>query len=293
MAREHGYALAQLSSLTNLPTLPSILYEILGALQDPNVDFSALKQIVYRDPALVSRILRIANSSYFGRRQPTSSLETAFLTLGLNEVIAIVSSVGVVNAFAHIGTRSFDRRVLWRHSLMTGLTARLLCKKLDLVQQTAGEEFIAGLLHDLGHIIILEYFPEEFGHIVDAVSRGESPSEIETQELGNDHSEISGYIAERWRFSATMIETLRWHHHPEKSSFKPVLTRIIHFSDRMCSWRPGDEAPITPEDVLEHPELLRILLPSADAQMIQLYTSRLKSLPEEFKKLEELSEEML
>ncbi len=293
MARERGYALEQLASLTNLPTLPSVLYEILAALQDPNVDFDSLKKIVYRDPALVSRILRIANSSYFGRRHPTSSLETAFFTLGLNEVIAIVSSVGVVNAFAHIGSRSFDRRVLWRHSLMTGLTSRLLSRKLDLQQQTLGEEFIAGLLHDLGHIIILEYFPEEFGTIIDGINEGSNPSELERMILGNDHSEISGYIAERWRFSPSLAEALRWHHLPEKSTICPPLTRVVHFADRMCSWREMDERKITPSTPMERPEVLKIIFPDATDSGLQGFAEQLGNLPDEFHKLEVLSEDML
>lgn len=291
--RPRGYAIQQLQSITNLPTLPTILYEILAAVQDPDVDFGKLKQLVYRDPALVSRILRIANSAFYGRRSPTSSIETAFLTLGLNEVIAIISSVGVVNAFANVGGGAFDRRILWKHSLMTGMVARYLAKKLELQPHTQNEEFIAGLLHDLGHIVILEYFPEEFGRIYEAEATTFDPLQKEEEELGCNHAEISGFIADRWRFSPSLTEVLRWHHEPEKSSVRPVLTRLIHFSDRLASWRKSDEHRIDPSEPMAVPELLGVMFPGADRNVLQNFAGRLSTLPEDYAKLEDLTEEML
>ncbi|MDK9701301.1 MAG: HDOD domain-containing protein [bacterium] len=292
MARQSGYALEKLGEITNLPTLPSTLQEIIINIQDPNIDFRTLKQIIYRDPPLAARILRIANSAYFGRRDPTSSLETAFLILGLNEVIAIVSSIGVVNAFSHAGSHSFDRRILWKHSLLTGLTSRYFTRKLEFSSRTDGNEFIAGLLHDIGHIIINLYFPDEFGAVLEASQNGANPLEAERELLGNDHAELSGYLAERWRFPSSMTEAMRNHHLSIQPDERPGILNVLRLADRVCSWREGDEPPITPEQ-LSQPEVLANFFPDSTTDQLKSYANRLTIFPQEFAKIEELSEAML
>ncbi len=289
---ESESAANRLDQISNLPTIPGILVEILGSLQDPNIGFDSLKKIVYKDPPLAARILRIANSAYFGRSNPTNSLETAFLTIGINELIMIISSIGVVNSFAQFGNRSFDRRILWKHSLMTGLVARYISQKLNLGQRTNNDEFIAGLLHDLGHIIISHYFPKEFVRIQDSAKQGLDPLEIERSELGNDHSEISALIATRWRFSETLVNILRFHHTPEQFPGDRTLVRLIHFSDRICSWRPSDEKPIPVENLILDPELLKIAFPDAIPERLIQYSLAIRELPKEMERFNDLASTM-
>ncbi|MDK9699660.1 MAG: HDOD domain-containing protein [bacterium] len=292
MNRPPGYALSRMQEISNLPTLPSVLVEVLNHLQNPNVSFDTLQSVVAKDPALTARLLRIANSSYFGRQKPTSSLTDAFLSIGVNGIILIISSIGVVNVFGGTTNQRFDRRILWKHSVSTASMVRYLTRKLQYPESEVGEIATAALLHDIGHIVIGHYFPEEFGRILTGVGKGGDPLELERECLGNDHAELSSYLAKYWRFSGSMIDMLHWHHTPPENHPDAQAMYLVKLADRLCSWRKQDEPPVSPLELVSNPGLLEPILPFSTLEQRKIFSASFNDCPAELIRIQELADSM-
>jgi len=203
----------KLNSLTDLPTVPVVISQLLRALDNTDLPTKTIANLIERDQALTTRILRAANSPFYGFSRQISTVDLAVIIMGLNTIKEIVIGLVVQKFFSRISKSRFDVNTFWNYSLFSGSCCRLLARKL--VYKLAGEAFVAGLMHDLGILIIVEKFSITYGRVI-AIQEQENLSLVESEEMVMDcnHGVIGAWLAERWNLPAHLCESIRYHHVP-------------------------------------------------------------------------------
>jgi putative nucleotidyltransferase with HDIG domain len=193
-----------LRSLKNLPPFPMVAQRALLLVNKTEVSIQELVDVVKFDPAITANILRIANSAYFGLRREIHSLNQALLLLGTQELLKIIIASGATRLFGNAAPGYFsERQGLWRHSVSCALMADLLARELTLAERNMS--FTAGILHDIGKIVLSLFVDQKFAQIMEVVEvQGEPFHRAEKIVLGVDHAEIGGEMARmRWCCSFT------------------------------------------------------------------------------------------
>lgn len=216
--------IARIEKIESLPTIPPILKKILSVIEDPKVSLQKITDFVSSDPTLTARILKMVNSPVYGFPGRISSVSHAMVILGLNAVKGLLLGVSVFEIMkkSMVG--------LWEHSLSTAIFARIIATKRQL--QSPEEISIGGLLHDIGKVILIMAFKDEYMELIDSVQKKESfLYEIERQYFGITHAEVGGIIAKKWNFPLKLTEPIMYHHRPQLSEKFQVETAIVHLSN--------------------------------------------------------------
>jgi putative nucleotidyltransferase with HDIG domain len=207
----HEQIFARIGEVATLPTLAMQIFDIAA---DPNTDAEGLLRLVESDPALAARIVRTANSALYGMRRKVSDLLSCIMLVGFKEVRNLALTVFVSNLFRESpGYGTYNRLELWRHSVCAGAIARFLCKRMR--HGPAEDAYLAGLLHDLGLILMDQYLHKSFCNVIDRLSEAKSTDDIERECLGFDHAQLGAAVAEKWRFPIALCDAIRYHHQPE------------------------------------------------------------------------------
>ncbi len=214
----------RIDKIENLPTIPSILRKILGIIEDPNVSLQKISEFVASDPTLTARILKMVNSPVYGFPGRISSINHAMVILGLNVVKGLLIGVSVFEVMKK------NMVGLWEHSLSSAIYAKIISKKKDL---DAPEEIsVAALLHDIGKVILLIAFKDEYTKILEiAKTRENFLYELEKEHLGITHAEIGGIVGKKWNFPLKLIEPIMNHHRPQLSKNFELETSVVHLSN--------------------------------------------------------------
>lgn len=240
------------SSIDDLPTLPELLWELQGAIQNPLYGSHEIALIIEKDPSLAVNVLRLANSAYFGARETFLSIRDAVTRVGLKEIERLARTVLVIDTFKNVGT-SMDHILFWKHSLQVATIAEFLAEGNPEQSTLLPEEaYTAGLLHDVGKLLLDQYFPEEFEK-VRAYSKLHSGSDAEAERyvLGIDHGEVGAGLMELWSLEPNIIEAVHWHHTPDSADAgQQIDAETIRFADAI--WHYGQQDGI-PDAELDHP----------------------------------------
>ena len=217
--------------LQSLPALSEIVSKVIALADSPTVSGQQVAEVVERDQAMVTAILRIVNSPFYGLNRRISSINHAVILLGYRTVRNIALSTGLAQAFPGPGhDPRFDRRRFWAHSVFAASAARLLGKRRRNLDTE--EAFLAGLIHDMGRIVFDHYFPEEFGVALDlAESRGITLHEAEKLVLGLDHAELGSLIAQKWNFPPQIAAAIKAHHEPAVALETSELAVCVYLAD--------------------------------------------------------------
>jgi putative nucleotidyltransferase with HDIG domain len=215
----------------DLPTLPTIAMEVACLANNPMTGMSEIVRIIRNDPALTAKILRVANSAFYGMPGRVESLNMALVVLGMREISNLVTCISVFKTFPVSGNgKSFDRRAFWEHSAGCGEIARVIASKLNM--RLHGIEFTAGLLHDIGKIMLEQYLHEPYVHSLRLVETERiSTTEAELQTIGVDHAEIGAWMAESWTIPESIAEAIRYHHQPVLAPNNQPLAAVIHLAN--------------------------------------------------------------
>lgn len=224
-----------IESIVTLPTIPSILADLNGAIADPDSSASDIAGIISRDPATTTKVLRLANSAYYGLRSKVSTIKHAVTMLGFNIIRNLVLTATVFDISSQNSISGlFERDMFWRHSLGVGVAAKVVAKEAFPNAAYRGDEFfVCGLLHDLGKIILGQYLQQKFEDAL-VLSRDESIPlyEAEKTTIGCDHSEVGGLLASRWSLSGEIIAAVGHHHAPlEVSAEQFEYAAVTHLAD--------------------------------------------------------------
>ena len=222
---------SRIMSISELPTLPTVVMEVMSLTQDPDSSISDIVKVIHNDPSITSKVLKVANSAFYGMRQKIDSINRALVVLGMNEVNSLVTSISVFKTFPiEVDKATFDRMAFWEHCAVTGEIAKALSSKLGM--KIMGEVFTAGLLHDIGKIILDQYFHDEFMEAVDVSYEDEIPLfEAEKQVFGVTHSQIGGWVGEKWKLPRNLVDSILYHHKPARSISFKVLTSIVSLAN--------------------------------------------------------------
>jgi putative nucleotidyltransferase with HDIG domain len=245
---------ATFARLGKLPSLPELLIRALQDLNN-NQNIAVLSDKIGQDPPLVARILRIANSSFYGMTREIGSLREAILLLGINRVRDIL--VGICfSKLLPVRHQHFDYTLFWHHSLAVADCTRQLANYAGINQEIA---FTAGLLHDIGRLIIVVLFPDVFSHISD---ESDQPLAVmERRILGFDHMEIGGQVASHWNFPDAIREAIELHEIPPARNSAKSLPLLVYVANLLVAETiPANESPLAEQeacrialDILELP----------------------------------------
>src|SRR5882724_3725446 len=207
---------AQLQHCPALPSLSSINKALQGLLFAEQRYSAQISEIVRRDPSLTSRLLRLVNSVYYGLNTPVNSIEEAVFYLGVRQIRQLTMVTPIIEDFQRLTKQcNFPWREFWQHSIGTAILTREVISTVQTPNDEA--DYVAGLVHDVGKIVMAWSFPDHFSEIHrQAVQGTEELTKIEMEILGMDHAELGALYLERHRLPDVMIRTARFHHHPEK-----------------------------------------------------------------------------
>jgi len=222
--------------ISTIATLPEITVKIIKTVEDPKSSAAQLHTIVSHDPALVTRILKVVNSAFYGLPGQIASIERAIVLLGLNAVknIAVAASLGQLFRGVKL-CEGFTAKDLWTHCIAVGVTARELAKTQKL--PIADEAFLAGLIHDIGILVELQTAPEQLKKICDETRKGTgSFCDHEREMTGVDHQMLGMGLAELWKFPRACQLVAGFHHNPSALSDanNRTLVRLVHVADVLC-----------------------------------------------------------
>lgn len=205
------------SRIDELPTLSVVVPRLLQALEDADVDAGKLAELISRDPSLAAKVLKAANSAYYGFSAQIDSLRHAVPLIGLNMTKSLALSIGVLQALPSVERRTcFSEEGLWSHSIGVGMLMMEMAKRHP---EGAGGDylFVIGLLHDVGKVVLYHFFSEQFDEVLADVAenKGLKLHEVEAREIGTDHSSVAGMLFTRWRFPANIVGPIAAMHNPE------------------------------------------------------------------------------
>ncbi|MBP7563868.1 MAG: HDOD domain-containing protein [Candidatus Cloacimonetes bacterium] len=227
---------AVLARIDNLPTLPIVASELIRILGNSNTSMSQISELMNNDQSITARVLKIANSAYYGIRNRVDTLRTALVILGVNEITNIVIGVSLIKVFDTEGEKLFDHSAFWKHSIYTAHLSRWLSRKLGIPFH--GEEFTAGLIHDIGKIILDQYFHPEFVNIRKYMELfpQDQEYEIEQKVLGATHMELGYWLADRWKIPGHIQAAILYHHRPEKAQDNIELCCLVNIVNTISNF---------------------------------------------------------
>ena len=220
-----------LSSVKNLPAIPTVMIEVSKLLDNTSTSANELGKLVAKDQGLVAKILSVANSPLYGLPRKVSTIDFAIIILGFEHLKDIVMALTVLESLKGPESPRWDRKAYWIHSLMVASASKRIAD--DIGYQKSGEAFTAGLLHDLGIAVIQRNFIKEFNTILDLVEKESIPHlEAEVNVMGVTHQEIGDFLSEKWKLPETLTKSIANHHYPLKS-VNQKLSAIVHLADYM------------------------------------------------------------
>ncbi len=248
MAGDIDWIKEELEKIQSLPTLPVIASRLLNMLDSRQVSMSDISKIIVVDPALTSRILKIANSPYYGMRNRIDTIKLALVILGINEIKNVLLSISLFRTFTTNDDEfQFDSQTFWVHSMATAHFAKKLAKDFKL--KSHGEDFTAGLIHDIGKLIIAQYFSEFLPDIDNAIKTDNIPNyEAEERVLGLSHMDIGAWLADKWKLPAHLIQTIRYHHYAHLTEEHQLLCTIVGLANLIANFHQFGNDPMADLD---------------------------------------------
>jgi len=227
-----------------LPTFPAVASRLIEEVARPDATSEEIGRILARDPALTARTLKLANSEFYGFPRKVGSVDLAVLVLGTHTIRDLVLTSSVLQAMGRTGSALEGLLV---HSMATGIAARALADRAKY--GLTGDAYAAGLLHDVGKVVLRESEPKRFDQVLARCrSKSVASGEAERKLFGSDHAEVGGWLAERWGLPADIVEAIACHHRPDAATRNPALAALVHIANFLAQragypWAPDVSAP--------------------------------------------------
>ncbi|HYE32394.1 MAG TPA: HDOD domain-containing protein [Methylomirabilota bacterium] len=225
--------LAKVQNCPRLPSLRSIdtaLRDLLNADQRYTLQIS---EVIRRDPSLTARLLRLVNSVYYSLTTPVNSIEEAVFYLGVRQIRQLAMVTPVIEDFQKLASRTpFPWRSFWQHCIATAILTREITN--SVVQVNDDCDYIAGLVHDVGKIVMASAFPEHFREIYSSTPPHQDLLELERTLLGMDHAELGGAYLESHNLPRVMIYSARYHHEPAAATEQSSIVAAVHIADLLA-----------------------------------------------------------
>lgn len=267
----------KIERISNLPTLPQIASRLLMLVNEPSTSAADVAGLVGQDVSLSAKILRLANSAYYGAPREIASIQSAVVRLGFKVINTMVISLTVFDMFPS-GRHSarFDRRAFWRHCIYCGLLSKLIAQQDRPAASIDPEEaFCAGLLHDIGKIVMDQYLHDDFLTSIEYAQRNSLPCfAAENETLGYTHTDVAQWLITRWELPDSLSEPIVLHHTPDKAASGGVHAAICHCADVLCydaeiSAETGSAPPLLSPQALERAGLRADVIPTIKKRCVE------------------------
>ncbi len=217
--------------IDDLPVLPTVASHALRMIDDPQTSAEDLGDLFRQDLSLSAKVLKLANSAFYGYSRRISTVSEAVVILGFDTLTNLILSASVFEVFPGNGPTHIDQKKLWKHSIASGVAGKLAGRRAEYPDHE--EALCAGILHELGKLVLDQHFPEETRHIIERTrSRECSMLEAEREVLGVGHPAIGRWLAENWNLPAKLSTAIGSYHDPlgspEEHRTLAVLTHVGH-----------------------------------------------------------------
>jgi putative nucleotidyltransferase with HDIG domain len=210
-----------------------VLQEIEAALQSPQCNLNSIGDAIQKDPDLTARLLRLANSPFFGFANRLSTVAEAVSLLGIQQIQDMIVASSVLEQFKGVPDNLVNKDSFWRHSLAVGITARLLAMERRLPKPD--KFFVAGLLHDVGRLVLMLQAPESAQAVFELYQREKILlRDAEKKILGFDHQQIAAELLQSWSYPAALVQAVAFHHTPDSSVAK-MEASVVHIADHLVN----------------------------------------------------------
>jgi len=223
----------ELDKIEGLPTLPTVYAEVEALCKDPNVDADKLARVIETDPSITMKLLKLSNSAFFGFNRQIRAVTDAVALLGNETVQNAVLSISVFEALKDQDeSAGVDKKEFWRHSAAVGSIVRFITKKMRIEREDA---FTAGILHDVGKVILDGLFAQFYKTVLDAVDvKKLHIFEAEESTLGLVHTKLGQELAESWGIPDNLIDAIAYHHNPKMADTDCELASLVHIADAVA-----------------------------------------------------------
>lgn len=284
--------LRELATIKDLATLPVVVFRVLELLEDPDVSIDVVGKAIESDMSITLKILRITNSPLYGFRTEVTSMRDAVTRLGLNRIANTVMSVALFTKFFNVSSRQNSYMTeFWRHSVATATVAKTLAERLKL--RYNDREFVAGLLHDIGKMAMIQYFPDQYEQVVRLIEvEGIRDTEAERRVFGEDHNTAGALIARMWKLPPHLHDAVIGHSDLSRASENIDLVSVVRIADILCEmWGAGVREGIREVELeREHAwQVLCTVRPELAGLDVELFTFELEH---EFEKADEYIQTM-
>jgi HD-like signal output (HDOD) protein len=219
----------QVTTNARLVSLPAVYLRLKELLAQPDFSMADVAMIIGQDPALTTRLLRLVNSPYFGLAAKIDTVFRAVSMLGTRQVHDLALATSVANSFAGMPTGVMDMRTFWRRSIFCGLASRELAKAAGV--QDSERLFVAGLLRDIGHLVMYQTVPEPCRESMLAAEQREQPLYLVERELiGIDYARVGGVLMRQWQLPNSLREATEFHIEPRRALEFPMDTYLVHLA---------------------------------------------------------------
>jgi len=245
---------AKIRDIPNLPAIPIAAQQILAALEKDAISMGALAKIIDTDPSLTSRIIGVANSAYFGSKQPIFTVQDAVTrVLGTNNVFSIALSVVLAGPFKANKCPGFHVELYWAQAIKTAILAQKIAPHLVTpVAGIAEKSYLCGLLHNIGLLVLAHTYPDKVGQVVsiEGLEPERDISEVEERLIGIDRRRAGAILAKKWNIPAEVISVIK---HQHDLSYRGKHWQLCHLIGLCARWAhtlaKGQEVTVDPLDV--------------------------------------------
>lgn len=222
-----------IEQIDNLPSLPSIVTKLIQVVNSPDTSADDAAKLIQKDPALTTKMLRLANSAFYGIPRSISSVSSAVVILGFNTIRSLVLSASVMKMFATTKQPAVDKDKFWKHSIVCAMTAKTIVRKYINIRMMDPESaFCAGILHDIGKLIFSEFAQEDYLEVCHLARKNGIPLLMaEKQILGITHTDIGRILADKWALPLDLEYALVYHHSPMEADSLIDLVTTIHVAN--------------------------------------------------------------
>ena len=223
-----------ISAVNDLPALPQVVLQVMELTDDEKTTAQDISNVINQDQAMTLKVLKLANSAFYGFSRRISSVADATVRLGFKTIRSLVLAASVSDMLNKpVEGYALEQGALWDHSQSCALAARIIAKRVKYPR--VEQAFTAALLHDIGKVIFNSVMKENYQEVNDLVEQEGIPfMDAENRVLGFDHAAVGGRIADKWKLPAELVEAIACHHAPERATIDPQLTAIVHTADVVC-----------------------------------------------------------
>lgn len=236
---------ARVLQTKGLPPIPQTLLLLLEAIQNETTTANQVENVILRDQALVAKVMRVANSAYYGRCGKISTVSRAVVTIGLNEVRNICLCALLMEHFYTRTDNQHEQEILWQHSFAAASMARIIAQWRPWINNE--EAYVLGLLHDLGRMVLMVHFREDYQQIIKIVRDQNTSCHLAEEKYGMPHTHIGKWLSIKWHLPSVYQNVLEYHHHPLEAPESHKEVKLMFLADVLAH---SEDYPGIPDNAM-------------------------------------------